>query len=167
MEKYREIIDLPHHVSKTRPQMPMSDRAAQFAPFAALTGYDAAIKETGRLTDERIELDEEALTALDMKYQLLMDAFDDAPEVTITYFQPDERKAGGKYITATSAVKKVDDFERESPCRTARRFRWMMCCLLRESYSQCLSNIENGLKKTLLSVFFFFGYLTFLLYLSV
>ena len=115
MEKYREIIDLPHHVSKTRPQMPMSDRAAQFAPFAALTGYDAAIsaiKETGRLTDERIELDEEALTALDMKYQLLMDAFDDAPEVTITYFQPDERKAGGKYITATSAVKKVDDFER-------------------------------------------------------
>lgn len=112
MEKYREIIDLPHHVSKTRPQMPMSDRAAQFAPFAALTGYDAAIKETGRLTDEKIELDEEALTALDMKYQLLMDAFDDAPAVTITYFQPDERKSGGKYITATGAVKKVDDFER-------------------------------------------------------
>ena len=106
MEKYREIIDLPHHVSKTRPQMPMSDRAAQFAPFAALTGYDAAIKETGRLTDDKIEL------ALDMKYQLLMEALDDAPEVTITYFQPDERKAGGKYITATGAVKKVDDFER-------------------------------------------------------
>ena len=109
---YEDIINRPHHVSKTRPQMPMSDRAAQFTPFAALTGYDSAIKETGRLTDERIELDEEALTALDMKYQLLMDALDDAPEVTITYFQPDERKAGGKYITATSAVKKVDDFER-------------------------------------------------------
>ena len=92
--------------------MPMSDRAAQFAPFAALTGYDAAIKETGRLTDDKIELDEEALTALDMKYQLLMDALDDAPEVTITYFQPDERKAGGKYLTATGAVKKVDDYER-------------------------------------------------------
>ncbi len=92
--------------------MPMSDRAAQFAPFAALTGYDSAIKETGRLTDERIELDEEALTALDMKYQLLMDALNEAPKVTITYFQPDERKAGGKYITATGAVKKVDDFER-------------------------------------------------------
>ena len=110
--KYDEIMGLPHHVSKTRPQMPMSDRAAQFAPFAALTGYDAAIKETGRLTDERIELDEGALTALNMRYQLLMDAFDDAPEVTITYFQADERKAGGKYITATGAVKKVDDFER-------------------------------------------------------
>ena len=110
--KYDEIMGLPHHVSKTRPQMPMSDRAAQFAPFAALTGYDSAIKETGRLTDERIELDEEALTALDRKYQLLINALDDAPEVTITYFQADERKAGGKYITATGAVKKVDDFER-------------------------------------------------------
>ena len=110
--KYDSIMNLPHHVSKTRPQMPMSDRAAQFAPFAALTGYDAAIKETGRLTDERIELDEEALTALDMKYQLLMDALDDALEVTITYFQPDERKDGGKYVSATGAVKKVDDFER-------------------------------------------------------
>ena len=110
--KYDEIMGLPHHISKTRPQMPMSDRAAQFAPFAALTGYDAAIKETGRLTDERIELDVEALSALDMKYQLLMEALDEAPEVTITYFQPDERKAGGKYLTATGAVKKEDDFER-------------------------------------------------------
>ena len=112
MNQYEDIINLPHHVSPTRPQMPMSDRAAQFAPFAALTGYDSAIKETGRLTDERIELDEEALTALDMKYQFLMDALDDAPEVTITYFQPDERKAGGKYIMATGALKQVDDFER-------------------------------------------------------
>ena len=110
--KYDKIMELPHHVSKTRPQMPMSDRAAQFAPFAALTGYDAAIKETRRLTDERIELDVEALSALDMKYQLLMEALDEAPEVTITYFRPDERKAGGKYVSAVGAVKKIDDFER-------------------------------------------------------
>lgn len=110
--KYDEIMGRPHHVSKTRPQMPMSDRAAQFAPFAALTGYDSAIKETGRLTDERIELDEEALTALDMKYQLLMDALNEAPKVTITYFQPDDRKAGGKYVSAVGVVRKVDDFER-------------------------------------------------------
>ena len=109
---YEDIINLPHHVSSKRPQMSMLDRAAQFSPFAALTGYDDAIHETGRLTDEKIELDEEALTALDMKYQILMDAFDDAPEVTITFFQPDKRKAGGKYLTATGAVKKVDDFER-------------------------------------------------------
>ena len=110
--RYDEIMELPHHVSKTRPQMPLSDRAAQFAPFAALTGYDSAIKETGRLTDERIELDEEALTALDRKYQLLMDALDDAPEVTIIYFRPDERKAGGQYVSATGTVKKVDTFGR-------------------------------------------------------
>lgn len=115
--KYDEIMGLPHHVSKTRPQMPMSDRAAQFAPFAALTGYDAAIKETGRLTDERIELDVEALSALDMKYQLLMEALDEAPEVTITYFQPDERKAGGKYVSAVGTVKKIDDFERRITMR--------------------------------------------------
>lgn len=110
--RYDEIMGLPHHVSKTRPQMPLSDRAAQFAPFAALTGYDSAIKETGRLTDERIELDEEALTALNRKYQLLMDTLDDAPEVTIIYFQPDERKAGGQYVSATGTVKKVDTFGR-------------------------------------------------------
>ena len=119
--KYDEIMGLPHHVSKTRPQMPMSDRAAQFAPFAALTGYDAAIKETGRLTDEMIELDVEALSALDMKYQLLMEALDEAPEVTITYFQPDERKAGGKYVSAVGAVKKIDDFERRITMRDGTR----------------------------------------------
>ena len=119
--KYNEIMGLPHHVSKTRPQMPMSDRAAQFAPFAALTGYDAAIKETGRLTDERIELDVEALSALDMKYQLLMEALDEAPEVTITYFQPDERKAGGKYVSAVGADKKIDDFERRITMRDGTR----------------------------------------------
>ena len=110
--KYEDILNLPHHVSKTRPQMPMSDRAAQFAPFAALTGYDSAIKETGRLTDEKIEIDEEALTALNMRYQLLIDALDEEPEVEITYFKPDERKAGGEYVTATGAGIKVDDFER-------------------------------------------------------
>ena len=119
--KYNEIMGLPHHVSKNRPQMPMSDRAAQFAPFAALTGYDAAIKETGRLTGERIELDVEALSALDMKYQILMEALDEAPEVTITYFQPDERKAGGKYVSAVGAVKKIDDFERRITMRDGTR----------------------------------------------
>ena len=119
--RYDEIINLPHHISKTRPQMPMADRAAQVAPFAALTGYDSTIKETGRLTDERIELDVEALSALDMKYQLLMEAHDEAPEVTITYFQPDERKAGGKYVSAVGAVKKIDDFERRITMRDGTR----------------------------------------------
>lgn len=121
MKGYEDIINLPHHISPTRQQMPMSDRAAQFSPFAALTGYDAAIKETGRLTDERIELDVEALSALDMKYQLLMEALDEAPEVTITYFQPDEWKAGGKYVSAVGAVKKIDDFERRITMRDGTR----------------------------------------------
>lgn len=109
--KYDEIINFPHHVSKTRPQMPMSDRAAQFSPFAALTGYDSAIKETGRLTDEKIDLDEESLTALNMRYQMLTDALEERPEVRITYFKPDERKAGGAYVTTAGAVRKIDDFE--------------------------------------------------------
>ena len=100
-------MNLPHHVSKTRPQMPMSDRAAQFAPFAALTGYDSAIRETGRLTDEKIELDEEALTALDMKFQLLMKAIDEEPEASVTYFKPDQRKDGGAYLTETGKIGKL------------------------------------------------------------
>ena len=110
--KYDEIMGLAHHVSKTRPQMPMADRAAQFAPYAALTGYDAVIRETGRLTDARIEPDEEALTALNMKFRLLMDALGDAPEITLLVFRPDTRKAGGAYLTVTGRVRKVDEYAR-------------------------------------------------------
>ena len=112
MDKYKDIINLPHKQSSKRPHMSLLDRAAQFAPFAALTGYDAAIKETGRLTDEKIEMDEEALNILNMKFQILVDSLNDEPEVTFTYFKPDERKAGGAYIEVTGTVKKVDDFER-------------------------------------------------------
>lgn len=110
--QYDDIINLPHHVSATRPQMSMIDRAAQFSPFAALTGYDDAIKETGRLTDEKIEMDEEALNILNMKFQFLVESLDDEPVVTFTYFKPDERKTGGAYIEVTGTVKKADDFER-------------------------------------------------------
>lgn len=109
---YEDIINLPHHVSTKRPQMSMLDRAAQFSPFAALMGYDAAIKETGRLTDEKIEMDEASLNMLNMKFQLLVEALGDEHEVSFTYFKPDETKAGGAYVTATGIVKKVDDYER-------------------------------------------------------
>ena len=112
MKDYEDIINLPHHISPTRQQMPMSDRAAQFSPFAALTGYDAAIKETGRLTDTKIELDDEELHNLNLKFQLLVEFLEDAPEVAITYFKADERKAGGAYLEATGIVKKLDDFKR-------------------------------------------------------
>lgn len=109
---YDDIINLPHHVSATRPQMSMIDRAAQFSPFSALTGYDVAIKETGRLTDDKVEMGEEALSILNMKFQILVDSLDDEPEVTLTYFKPDERKSGGAYLEVPGIVKKVDDFER-------------------------------------------------------
>lgn len=110
--QYDDIIDMPHHVSPTRPHMSMVDRAAQFSPFAALTGYDAAIKETGRLTDERIELSEESRAALDRKQQFLMEHIFDHPEIYVTYFIHDERKSGGAYVTVTGQVKRVDEYER-------------------------------------------------------
>lgn len=109
---YEDIINLPHHVSKTRPQMSMLDRAAQFSPFAALTGYDEAIKETGRLTDEKIELDEDTKAALDMKQAYLIEMIDEQPEITIIYFLPDARKAGGAYETVTGNLKRFDKYER-------------------------------------------------------
>lgn len=109
---YDDIIHLPHHVSKTRPQMSMLERAAQFAPFAALTGYDAAIKETGRLTDERVELDENAKAALDVRQAYLLEMIDEQPEVSITYFQPDEKKPGGAYVSVTGRLKRIDEYER-------------------------------------------------------
>ena len=112
MEKYKDIINLPHKQSSKRPHMTLLDRAAQFAPFAALTGYDDAIKETGRLTDERIEMSEEKLAVLNERYQILVDHLGDEPEVTITYFVPDIYKTGGSYITTTGVVKKLDTYER-------------------------------------------------------
>ena len=105
---YNDIIYLPHHVSPTRPQMSMRDRAAQFSPFAALTGYDAAIRETARLTQEKVELDEQELAVLDRKFQLLREQLGRCPQVTITWFVPDELKQGGRYLTITDVVKKVD-----------------------------------------------------------
>ena len=109
MTEYDDIIDLPRPKSKHEP-MPMSDRAAQFSPFAALTGYGDAIDETARLTDARIELSEEERAELDYKQQYL--ATLDAPAVTVTYFVPDERKSGGAYVTHTGVLKRVDEVER-------------------------------------------------------
>lgn len=109
---YDDIIDLPHHQSATRPHMPAIDRAAQFSPFAALTGYEAVITETARLTDQRIELDEDAKAAIAQKLQLVMERIRERPEITVTWFQPDEKKDGGAYVTATGAIKRIDEYER-------------------------------------------------------
>ncbi len=113
MGKYDDIINLPHPTSQKRPRMSVQDRAAQFSPFAALTGYDAAIRETARLTEERIELNEYEQAVLDQRITLLQEHLKDLPEVTITYFQPDERKEGGKYRSLTGVVKKIDPYERQ------------------------------------------------------
>ena len=110
---YEDIINLPHHVSPTRPRMSMADRAAQFSPFAALSGYGDAVQETARLTNRRIELDESAKAALDEKLRLLAEVIEDRPETAITYFLPDRKKAGGEYVTATGQVKKVDAVAQE------------------------------------------------------
>ncbi|MEG2421569.1 MAG: hypothetical protein RSB55_08455, partial [Oscillospiraceae bacterium] len=92
---YDDMLHLPHHVSEKHPSMPMLDRAAQFSPFAALTGYDAAVKETARLTDRRVELDEGEKEAIDQRLTLVQERLPDPTEVTITYFVPDKKKAGG------------------------------------------------------------------------
>lgn len=111
-DEYNDIIDLPHHVSSIRPQMSMLERAAQFSPFAALTGYGAAIKETERLTDERIELDEDAQVLLDMKQAYLIELMPERPALNLTYFQADEKKKGGKYVTVSGNFKGIDEYER-------------------------------------------------------
>ena len=110
--KYDDMIHLPHHVSKTRPQMPLLDRAAQFSAFAALTGHEEAIKETARLTDDRIELDENTIENLDRQLQEIQQSIKDHPCVTFTVFHPDERKEGGAYETVTGNVVKLDSYRR-------------------------------------------------------
>lgn len=112
MGKYDDIIDLPHHVSKTHPHMAIIDRAAQFSPFAALTGHDAAIKETARRTDGRIELDEYEKEILSERIQTILNNIKEEPQMEITYFQPDEKKEGGSYVTVTERVKKIDLYKR-------------------------------------------------------
>lgn len=109
--KYEDIINMPHHVSSKRQPMSMIDRAAQFSPFAALTGYDAAVKETARLTDKRIELDEYEKAALDAKLRIALE--NRGEEIIITYFKPDTKKDGGAYISITGKIKKIDEYKRE------------------------------------------------------
>lgn len=106
--KYDDIIALPRHISPKRAPMPIYDRAAQFAPFAALTGHDAIIRETARLTDDARELTESRKQELNDRLTVIQDAIDSQPTVTITYFQPDEFKAGGAYRTVTERVRKLD-----------------------------------------------------------
>lgn len=108
---YEDIVDLPHHVSKKHPQPTMADRAARFAPFAAITGYEEMVLEEARVTDDRIEMDESSKAALNEKLNMILEFIDEQPEVSITYFEPDKRKAGGAYVTVTGTVKRIDEYE--------------------------------------------------------
>lgn len=111
--RYDDIIHLPHPVSRTHPQMSLWDRAAQFAPFAALTGHGAAIAETARLTERFAQPDEDWRESLDGKLSGLLEQMGDQPEVTVTFFRPDERKAGGAYVSVSGRIRKVDTWERK------------------------------------------------------
>ena len=123
MGKYDDIIDLPRHVSQTHAQMPLLSRAAQFSSFAALTGFDAAVSEAARLTETRVELDRDALDALDGTIRALSEASaaGGAPEAEFRFFVPDERKDGGRYETLRGAVEKVDAYERRIVLSDGRR----------------------------------------------
>lgn len=111
-DEYADIIGLPHPVSKKHPQMSMHDRAAQFSPFAALTGYGEAIRETARVTDGKKEIDENVRNELDETMKLLLEQLPEHPLITVTYFQKDDRKEGGTYKIVEGRVKKIDFYER-------------------------------------------------------
>ena len=106
---YDDIINLPHPTSQKHPRMSLYDRAAQFSPFAALTGHDAAIKETARFTDKQTEKSEDLISRLNEKLQIISD--NPGTEITVTYFVPDERKKGGAYVSNTGIAKKIDDYK--------------------------------------------------------
>lgn len=110
--KYDDIINLEHHVSKTHKQMSIEERSAQFAPFAALTGYEDEVKETERITERMIEITEDIRSILDEKIHLIQNKIVEQPEVTITYFIADSNKQGGKYQTINGKVKKIDDYKK-------------------------------------------------------
>lgn len=112
MDDYKDIINLSRPISK-RPKMSLEQRSAQFAPFAALTGYEGQIKETARLTNRRIEIDEEIKLVLDLKIQLIQEHIKEQPEIEITYFIPDLKKDGGRYETIVNAIKKIDIYRNE------------------------------------------------------
>ncbi len=111
--RYEDMLELPHHISRERPQMAMEERAAQFSPFAALTGYGDAIRETGRLTERQLELEPDVKDRLNEKLRLLMELPSPRSEVSIVYFLPDEKKEGGSYVSVRGRVKKVDENSRQ------------------------------------------------------
>lgn len=112
MNKYDDIINLPHPVSRKHPRMSLRDRAAQFAPFAALTGHEAAINETVRQTDERISLSEDVIDEINHRLNIIAKTIDAPKKVSIVYFVPDDRKKGGIYEEHEGLVKQIDEYKK-------------------------------------------------------
>ena len=110
--RYDDMIYMQNPTPTCKPRMSLYERAAQFSPFAALTGYEDAVEETARLTDTRLELSEDMKTILNEKMQMIVDNLDSEPTVTITYFVPDKKKSGGAYVDVTGVVKEIDEYER-------------------------------------------------------
>ncbi len=121
--EYEDIIQLPHHQSDTHPRMSVGDRAAQFAPFAALTGYEDAVKETARLTEEKKELSQDARAELDQKLAELFGDLKQTEAISVCYFSEDEKKAGGAYLTKRGKVKTIDRYRRELVWADGSRIR--------------------------------------------
>ena len=111
--KYEDIINLPHHQSLTRPHMSNYDRAAQFAPFAALKGYEEEIEEAKRTTDSKVELSDEQINDLNEKLKALKEIIKDQPIIKVVYFVPDEKKEGGSYVTIEQQIRKIDEYKRK------------------------------------------------------
>ena len=144
MNKYDDIISLPHHVSPTHPQMSIHDRAAQFSPFAALTGHSDAVEETARLTEEERILDENMIEDLNKKLQGLKTRLPDHPVIKITFFSEDIRKAGGEYRTIEASVRKIDENRQElildaGTVIPMRHIRHMVCYASKGSEDPCES----------------------------
>ena len=118
---YEDIINLNHYVSNIRDYMPIKDRAAQFAPFAALKGYESEIMETARRTERRIVLDESEKNKLDEKFIMIQEQLSKHPQIELIYFQPDELKEGGVYISVSGFIKKIDEYERIIEMRDGKR----------------------------------------------
>lgn len=112
IQQYDDIINLSNPTSVNHPRMSLYDRAAQFAPFAALTGYDDAIRETSRLTEDKKQLDEAAVARMNEKLNMIAESIGVAQDVAITYFVPDDRKSGGAYVTCSGTVKRIDEYKR-------------------------------------------------------
>lgn len=120
---YEDIINIPRHISKTRPEPSIADRAARFSPFAAISGYEDMVREAARLTEERVEITDATKEQLNEKLNMIAEHLNEEHEVTITYFEPDKKKSGGAYISTTGVVKRIDELKRIVVMKNNKKIR--------------------------------------------